>query len=145
MEMLILIVLASIGGIAITLQGQFMGLLDQVLGTRESVFITYAGGGALIAVYTMMRKGNNLGAWREVPPYALLTGLLGLIIVGTIGYVVPRLGVASGFTLLVASEFVAAALIDHFGLFGAEVRPFTAARVLGLTITFLGVWIVLRR
>lgn len=143
--MFLLISLAAIGGIAITLQGQFMGLLDQIMGTRESVFITYAGGGALITLYTLFRQGNNLGAWRDVPPYALFTGVLGLIIVGTIGYVVPRLGVANGFTLLVASEFVTGALIDHFGLFGAEVRPLTYLRILGLTITFFGVWMMLRR
>jgi transporter family-2 protein len=145
MDTIFLIFLAVIGGIAITLQGQFMGLLDQAMGTRESVFITYGSGGALIAVYTLFRAGSNLHHWREIPPYAFTTGILGLVIVGTIGYVVPRLGVANGFTLLVASEFIAAAVIDSFGLFGAEMRPLGIARALGLIIILLGVWLVVRR
>lgn len=45
-----LILIAVLGGAAITLQGQFMGLMDQVIGTKESVFITYAGGGLLITI-----------------------------------------------------------------------------------------------
>ena len=35
------VLIAFAAGIAVTLQGQFMGLLDRTLGTRESVFITY--------------------------------------------------------------------------------------------------------
>ena len=36
-------------------------------------------------------RGGNLQSWQNVPTYALTTGVLGLVIVGTIGYVVPRL------------------------------------------------------
>ena len=35
-----LIFLALISGLAVTLQGQFMGLMDRALGTKESIFIT---------------------------------------------------------------------------------------------------------
>lgn len=145
MDTIFLILLALVGGVAITLQGQFMGVLEQAMGTRASVFITYGSGGAIIATYMLLRSGSKLHQWREIPPYAFTTGLLGLIIVSTIGYVVPRLGVASGFTLLVASEFIAAAVIDNFGLFGAELRPLNIARLLGLVIILLGVWLVVRR
>ena len=40
-----LITVAALGGIAVSLQGQLMGLMDQRLGTKASVFITYASGG----------------------------------------------------------------------------------------------------
>ena len=32
------VAIASVAGVAITLQGQFMGLMDRTLGTKESVF-----------------------------------------------------------------------------------------------------------
>jgi hypothetical protein len=32
---LILVIIAAIGGVAVTLQGQFMGLMDQGIGTRD--------------------------------------------------------------------------------------------------------------
>jgi transporter family-2 protein len=144
MSTLFLILLAIVAGIAVALQGQFMGLLDRGFGTRESIFVTYAGGGLIIALLMLAFRGGNLKNWQAVPWYAFGSGILGLIIVGAIGYVVPRLGVAKGFTLIVASQFVIAALIDHFGFFGAGIRPLDVTRLLGLGLILLGVWVVVR-
>ena len=68
-----------------------------------------------------------------------------MIIVGTVGYVVPRLGLATGFTLIVAAQFVMAALIDHFGWFGSTVRPMDVSRLIGLGLLLAGVWLLNRR
>ncbi len=144
MGSLLLPVLAVISGFAITLQGQFMGLLDKALGTKESVFITYASGGALVTLFILLTRNANLRASAGLPWYAYTTGLLGLIIVGTIGFVVPRLGAAKGFTLILASQFLLAALIDHFDLFGAVQRPLDLAKALGLAVMLGGVWLVVR-
>ena len=89
---LILALLAVVGGAAVVLQAQFMGVLDQNLGTIESVFITYGSGGLVVGLTMLALRGGNLAAWRTVPPHMFITGLLGLVIVGTIGYVTPRLG-----------------------------------------------------
>lgn len=144
MSTIFLIILAVIAGVAIALQGQFMGLMDQRLGTRESVFITYAGGGLLACLLLLGSRGLNLSAWQEVPWYAYSSGLLGLLIVGVIGYVVPRLGLAIGFTLIVASQFLLSALIDHFGFLGAAVRPLEPMKWLGLAVVLAGVWLMVR-
>ena len=141
---LFLIFLAILGGIAVTLQGHFMGLLDRGLGTRESVFITYGSGGFVAALMMVASRGGNLRGWASVPWYSLSAGLLGLLIVGTIGYVVPRLGLAKGFTLIIASQFILAALIDHFGLLGGAVRPLDAVRMVGMLTLLVGVWLIIR-
>ena len=80
-----LIILAAIGGVAVTIQGQFMGLMDKNIGTLESVFITYTGGGILAALAMIAFRGGNLKAIQTVPWYGLSSGLIGLFIVGTIG------------------------------------------------------------
>ena len=139
-----LITVAALGGIAVTLQGQFMGLMDQRLGTKASVFITYASGGLVVALAVLFSGGWNLKGWQSVPWYAFSTGLLGLFIVGTISYTVPRLGLTAAFTILVASQFIIAALLDHFGLLGAVVRPLDLSRLLGIAILILGVWLIVR-
>ena len=144
MSTVFLISIAIMAGIAVTLQGQFMGLLDRGLGTIESVFVTYAGGGLMITLLMIAFRGGNLKNWQGVPWYAFGSGILGLIIVGSIGYVVPRLGVAKGFTLIIASQFLSASLIDHFGFFGAAVRPMDMMRSLGLGLMLLGVWLVVK-
>jgi len=139
-----LVVLAILCGVAVTFQGHFMGLLDRGLGTRESVFITYGSGGLIAALMMGVSRGGNLREWAGVPWYALGAGVLGLVIVGAIGYVVPRLGLAKGFTLIVASQFVVAALMDHFGLLGAVPRLLDGARLLGMGMLLGGVWLIVR-
>lgn len=140
----LLMLTAILGGVAITLQGQFMGSMDLGLGTKESVFVTYASGGILITIILLFSRGGNLQAWRDVPWYAFTAGILGLIIVGAIGFVVPRMGLAPGFTVIVAAQFIAAALIDHFGLFGAAVRSVDPIRTLGLAMLLVSVWLIMR-
>lgn len=139
-----LVALGIVSGIAITLQGQFMGLMDKTIGTKESIFITYGSGGMLATSVILMTQGGNLRAWRDVPWYVFSAGVLGLIIVGTIGYVVPRLGLATGFTLIVASQFISSVLIDQFGLFGAIVRTLDGTRLLGIMILTVGVWLIIK-
>jgi transporter family-2 protein len=139
-----LVILAAIGGVAVALQGQFMGLMDKAMGTKESVFITYATGGLLVALVMLATGGGNLKAWRQVPWYSLTAGLFGLVIVGAIGYTVPRLGLSKAFTVMIAAQFIVAAVLDHFGLLGATVRPMELSRLLGMCILILGVWLIIR-
>ena len=59
MNTVFLIGIAVMAGVAVTLQAQFMGLLDRSLGTLTGVFITYAGGGFVIAMLMAALRGGN--------------------------------------------------------------------------------------
>jgi len=135
----------TIGGISITLQAQFMGLMDRQIGTLESIFITYGGGGLLIGLAMLLSRGGNLAAWQGVPWYALSAGALGLVIVGTIGYGTARLGLVTVFTTILAAQFISGALLDHFGILGADLRPLNLTRIAGIILMLLGTWLVLRQ
>ncbi|HSO18261.1 MAG TPA: DMT family transporter [Desulfosarcina sp.] len=139
-----LIAVAAVGGIAVTLQAQFMGLMDRQIGTLESVFITYGSGGLLAGLAMLALRGGNLVAWQAVPWYALTAGALGLVIVGSIGYGTARMGLVAAMTVIVAAQFIAGALLDHFGLLGAPLRPLTAVRLTGVVCMLLGTWLVVR-
>jgi transporter family-2 protein len=89
-------------------------------------------------------KGGNLGSWETIPWYALSAGIMGLVVVGTLGFTAPRIGLVPVLTLFVAAQFVVGAGLDHFGLLGAEVRPMDLSRASGLGVILLGVWLVLR-
>ena len=143
-DLIFLVIIATIGGIAVALQAQFMGVMDRSIGTLESVFTTYGSGGLLIVIAMLVNRGGNLSAWKSVPWYALTAGVLGLIIVGTIGYSTPRLGLVTTFTIFVASQFIVGALIDHFGILGAELRPLNLTRLVGMGVILLGVWLTVR-
>jgi transporter family-2 protein len=139
-----LVMLALAGGFAVTLQAQFMGVMTDRIGTAESIFITYGTGGVAIGLVMLAMRGGNLGVWSSVPWYVLTAGLLGLVIVGAIGYTVPRLGLVAALSLFILAQFALAALVDHFGWLGAEVRPLDKTRAVGLAAVLIGSWLVLR-
>ncbi len=139
-----LIVVAVVGGVFVTIQAQFMGVLDKNIGTLESVFITYGGGGLSIGLIMLLLRGGNLAAVQTVPLYALTSGIVGLVIVGAIGFVTPRLGLVPASTLLVAAQFISAALIDHFGLLGADIRLLTPSRICGMGVMMVGIWLTIK-
>jgi transporter family-2 protein len=139
-----LVLIAMTGGLAVTIQGQMMGLMDRNIGTLESIFITYAVGGVLIALLMLFYRGGNLAQWQQLPWWVFLSGLLGLVIVGSIGYSIGQMGVVSAFILIMAVQFIAAALIDHFGLFGAQIRTLGLSKLRGISTMMLGVWLTLR-
>jgi transporter family-2 protein len=140
----LLIVIAVVAGAAVAIQAQFMGQLDHGVGTLESMFITYGGGGLLIAIVTLAERGGNLAAWRSVPTYTLSAGILGLMIVGGIGYTAPRLGLVVTFTLMVTTQFVVSALVSHFGLLGTTVQLLNVSRMAGIGLLLAGVWLIIR-
>jgi bacterial/archaeal transporter family-2 protein len=143
-NLLTVILLATVAGLAVTLQSNFMGVMTQIMGTRESIFITYGSGGLVIALVLLLSGNTNLSAWRSVPPYAFTAGLLGLVIVGVLGYATARYGLILTFAVVLVAQYGSAALIDQFGLFGATVRPVDGVRLLGLALLLIGAWLTLR-
>jgi transporter family-2 protein len=144
MNTLFLVIIALVGGIACVFQGHFMGMMDQKMGTRESVFITYAGGGALVTLMMLLSRGGNLSNWPKVPWYVLTAGIMGLIVVGVFAYAVPRLGLAKCFAVMIAAQLLGAFVFHHFGVLGAAVRPMNLERIFGGMFLVLGTWLILK-
>ena len=144
MNTLFLVFVAVMGGFACVFQGHFMGIMDQRIGTKESVFITYAGGSVLVVLMMLFARGGNLSSWSKVPWYALTAGMMGLIIVGCIAYTMPRLGLTKGFTVVIVAQLLGAVIFDQFGLLGAAVRPLNLERMIGGMFLVLGTWLILK-
>ena len=138
-----LVLIAAAGGIAVAIQGQFMGLMDKGMGTKESVLITYGLGAVVMFFYVLLSPGSlNFKALSHLPWYVLTSGLLGLVIVSAISYSIPRLGLATAFTIVIAAQFILTALMEQFGWFGAETQAIHWVRVLGFVSIIGGVWLV---
>jgi transporter family-2 protein len=145
MQLLILItIIGLLGGVAVGLQGPLTSLMSQYIGTLESIFIIHIGGAILSLIPLLFLGGGNLGQWRSVPWYALAAGSLGLIILGGMTFMIPRVGVATAVTLVVAGQLVVSAILDHYGMLGASVRHLDLPRAFGLLIVFAGVWLTVR-
>ena len=53
----------------------------------------------------------------------------------------PRIGVGNAIFFVLLGQLIAAATIDHFGLFGALKTELTARRALGLVVMAVGVYL----
>ncbi len=138
------VIVALMGGVVICFQSLFSGVIGARVGVPESVFIVHLGGVLLSAVIMLFLRGGNLAVWNTVPWYTLAAGFLGVAIVGTISYAVPRIGLASTLTLTIAAQLAVGAFLDHFGLLGAMQRTFDLPRIAGLVALALGAWLVVR-
>ncbi len=139
------VLIAIIGGFAVTLQSQFMSVLTRDVGTIESVFITYGSGGIIIGLMMLAMRGGNLAAATQVPWYALTSGIVGLVIVGAIGYSTARLGLIVPLSIILAVQYLTLALVDHYGWLGASVRPLDFTRVIGIIVMLAGLLLIMRR
>ena len=141
---IVVVIVGLLGGIAVGLQGPLASMISQRIGIMESAFIIHLGGTLAALIFLASVGGGHLGSWRTVPWYALGAGILGLVVVSAISYAIPRLGVATTVTLIVTGQLAVGAILDHFGMLGAAVRPLELSRLIGLGVVFVGIWLMVR-
>lgn len=143
MGTLLVLLIGVVGGLAAGFQSQFVGIMDNHIGTLGSTLITYGSGGILVGLIFVGSRGD-LENIKEVPWWALLAGLMGIIIIASLSVTVSNLGVSKALTLFTATSIIAAALIDQFGFLGATPRVMDLSRSLGIALLLTGTWLVVR-
>jgi len=64
------------------------------------------------------------------------------VLAGGVFSVLPALGAATLFALVIAGQVLAAVTLDHFGAFGLTPHPISAARVAGAALLIAGVILI---
>jgi len=77
----------------------------------------------------------------DAPKHLFLGGVLVAFYVLSITYIAPHFGVGNAVFFVLIGQMISAALIDHFGLFGAQVSPLSLTRAAGLSLMAVGVWV----
>lgn len=77
----------------------------------------------------------------EAPKHLFLAGLLVAFYVLSITAVAPHFGVGNAVFFVLLGQLFSTALIDHFGLFGAQISPLSLARAGGIGLMAAGVWL----
>ena len=111
-----------------------------------SAFISFFVGTVALLVYVLISGAPiaNLASVREAPAVAWVGGLLGAFFVTAAVTLVPRLGVAMTFSLIIAGQMIVTLVIDHFGLLGVPVKEVSLARVAGIVLIAAGVVLIRR-
>jgi transporter family-2 protein len=143
-SLFLIVVIGLLGGIAIGLQAPLASTISQRLGALESIFIVHLGGTLAAGIALLFAGGGRLGQWHAVPPMALLSGLLGVVCIGSTVYNVPRIGVAATIMLIITGQLCTGVMVDHVGALGATPRPVSFERLAGLAVMVCGAWWTLR-
>ena len=140
-SIIVIILVGLVGGVAVGIQAPLSSMISQRLGVMESIFIIHLGGAIAVLIPLLIYGGGKLGNWRSVPWYALCAGAFGLVVIFSMSYMIPRIGVATALIILLTGQLFIGSVLDHFGLLGAALRPLDLTRGFGLAIVFLGVWL----
>lgn len=109
-----------------------------------SAFISFAIGTLALFLYilaTGVPLGNLVNA-KNAPAISWIGGILGAFFVASAVVLVPRIGVALTFSLIIAGQMLITLVIDHFGWLGVPEKPISLMRVLGVTLITIGVVLI---
>ena len=86
----------------------------------------------------------GVSAFRGAPKHLFLAGALIAFYVLSITYVAPHFGVGNAVFFVLFGQMISAALIDQFGLFGAQQAALTPTRIAGLLVMAGGLALIQR-
>jgi bacterial/archaeal transporter family-2 protein len=130
--------LAAMGGMASGVQSAINGRLGTVTAPLNAAVISTIVALLILLGLAALMGQVDLGAIPRVPPILLLGGVFGAIFVASIIVAVPRLGVVTTITLAVLGQLLAAAVVDHLGLFGNPRIPIGLERLVGIALVATG-------
>ena len=88
------------------------------------------------------RGGGDIAQVPALPWWVVFGGVLGVFFVLGGVIVAPTLGMGLFFVCLVAGQLLGSGLADHFGVFGLDVKPLTAIKLVGFGFVLLGAVLV---
>lgn len=100
---------------------------------------------ALLATVVVMYLTGGPAPLRLIPSqpiYFLFAGFGVVFYVLSVTWIAPRFGIGNAVFCVLLGQMIAATAIDHFGLFGALVRPLTLQRASGISFMVLGVLLI---
>jgi len=139
--------LAVAAGIAGSIQVAVMSALGKRIGVLEALGFS-AALTAVLAVVVLLVFRQSLGGFERAvhaPWWMLIGGVMGLLIVFTVTYSGPRIGVAATVGILIAGQLVMGAAIDRWGLFGSDRIPLHWPRLLGIALLAGGAALSLKK
>lgn len=139
------LIVALLSGIGIAVQPPTNATLARASGSPLlAALISFAVGTLILLVAWAAVDRTSPATLKGVPWWAWAGGLYGAFFVAATAYAAPRLGLAQLLTIMIATQLVAALVLDHFGLLGLDRVPVSATRVIGVMLVLGGVVLVRR-
>lgn len=117
---------------------------SKVIGEMEAAVLLHVVGAVVGVGWVLggLRGQASFSGLGAVPWWAWLAGAIGVTGMAMMNRAIPAIGVSAGLGALVAAQFVASLIFEHYGLMGSEVRAVTPARLLGAALLVGGAWLL---
>jgi transporter family-2 protein len=139
------ITLAIGAGVSLVVQQALNANLRMALGSAAwSGFTSYLVGTICMALFALATRDPMPpeSVTERVPWWGWSGGLFGAVFIGLAILLIPRIGAATFFALLVTGQMLASLAFDHFGLLGVPVHPVSLVRMAGAACLILGVVLI---
>jgi bacterial/archaeal transporter family-2 protein len=140
-----LYVLALGAGVSVATQQVLNGSLRTSLASPAWAGLVSYAGGLLTMIVAVIAMGERVPSWKtmaEVPWWAWSGGVFGGAFILLAILLLPSLGAATLFALVIAGQVLAAVTLDHFGALGLTPHPISAARLMGAVLLIAGVILI---
>jgi bacterial/archaeal transporter family-2 protein len=144
MQYWVLLLLAFMAGILMPTQAAVNHRMATALSNPVlAAFVSFGVGMVSLLLYLLISgiPLSQLQLAKNAPAIAWTGGLMGAVYVAVVTYIVPRLGVALTFSVLIAGNLFITLLLDHVGFLGIPVKPVNLPRLLGVVLVLAGVLI----
>lgn len=140
------LLLATLSGALMAIQGSLNAALGKVTGLLEATFIVHLVGTAALAVLLFLFAAGqgSVTAITTAPWYTWLGGLFGVGIIYLVAASIPVLGVANATTAIIVGQVITAIIIDMIGGFQLAQQAFRWTQLLGLVLLAAGAKLLLR-
>lgn len=145
MKHYLLYALALGAGVSVAIQQVLNGNLRTALGSPAWAGLVSYAVGLLTMIVTIVALRERIPAWKtivDVPWYAWPGGLFGGVFILLAILLLPSLGAATLFALVVAGQVLIAVTLDHFGAFGLTPHPIGMTRLAGAALLIAGVVLI---
>ena len=139
--------LAISAGLAGSVQVAVMSRLGERIGVFEALGFSCALTGVIALALLLVARRSVAGYGHAVhqPWWMLMGAFCGVLIVFSVTYAGPRIGVAATVGILIAGQLAAGAAIDKWGLFGSERIPLHWPRLVGILLLGVGAALSLKK
>jgi transporter family-2 protein len=136
----IFILLAIISGVIISIYLPMNSMISRHIGSPIAATIIFFLGALVtsVVIFAIFGEINTIGNISHVPPYLLITGISGALMVLLATILIPRIGARKMFLLLLTGQVIMAIIISHFGLLESPKDPITIKKIIGASILIIG-------
>jgi bacterial/archaeal transporter family-2 protein len=133
--------LAFVAGLASALQTTMNGALGRSIGDPVGAALWSFATGTVVVVLIYVLRGGGLSqaSLAQAPPWSLLGGVMGAVMVLSVIIAAPRIGLMSALLAIILGQAIMSMMLDAAGIWG-EPRAITTQRMVAIGLLIAGFW-----